>query len=347
MAFLTPDKIRTEHGLIIKEKIIPWGTKWKKKWGSYDVGDLYKADRKLSNGTGKVEYITIHNTNDIEEAKGTNDAEQYTRATFNQNMGDARVHYFIDETDCWQLLREDEVGWHAGDGRGDGNETTIGVEIIMSGKGDAADKSAEDRGALLAAILLNRHGLSIDRLVTHQKWKPAKKCPMYILPHWNTFKASVEEYLKKISGAADTKEEETTVVDTSVKNGDLVSIASNATYYSGKVIPSWVKNQKWYVKSVSGDRAVIDKNEKGTNSICSAINVKYLSVEKAEAVATIKKGSTVKVKTGAKTYTGGKLASFVYKRNHKVREIKGNRAVITFLGIVVAAVNVSDLILVK
>ena len=28
----------------------------------------------------------------------------------NANMGDVRVHYFIDETDCWQQLREDEVG---------------------------------------------------------------------------------------------------------------------------------------------------------------------------------------------------------------------------------------------
>ena len=178
MAFLTPDKTRTEHGLVIKEKIIPWGATWNKNYGSFKKGDLYKADRKLSGGTGKVQYITIHNTADIAEAAGTNDAEQYTRATYpNQNMGDARVHYFIDETDCWQNLREDEVGWHAGDGRGNGNETSLGIEIIMDGSGSKDDKSAEDRGALLAAILLNRHGLSIDRMVSHKHWR-GKKCPM-------------------------------------------------------------------------------------------------------------------------------------------------------------------------
>ena len=198
MAFLTPDKIRTEHGLVIKEKIIPWGAVWTKNYGSYKKGDKYKADRKLSNGTGKVQYITIHNTEDIQEAKGTNDAEQYTRATYpNQNMGDARVHYFIDEVDCWQNLREDEVGWHAGDGRGNGNETSIGIEIIMSGNGKKADTDAEDRGALLAAILLNRHGLSIDKVVPHKKWS-GKVCPVYILPHWDLFVAKVEKYLKQI-----------------------------------------------------------------------------------------------------------------------------------------------------
>lgn len=56
-------------------------------------------------------------------------------------------------------------------------------------------------------------------------------------------------------------------------------------------------------------------------------------------------GSTVKVKEGAKTYTGGKLADFVYKRKHKVKEVKGDRAVITYNNVVVAAVHTSDLII--
>lgn len=202
MAFLIPDKIRVEHGLTIKEKIIPWGAKWPRDSGKYRKGDRYKADRKLSGGTGKVKKVTVHNTPDIREAKGTNDAEQYARATWpNANMGDARVHYFIDETDCWQMLREDEVGWHAGDGNyGLGNDTSLAIEIIMDGSGSAADTAAEDRGALLAAILLDRHGLGIGGLATHKDWS-GKNCPQFILPHWAEFRARVEKYLKKIQGA--------------------------------------------------------------------------------------------------------------------------------------------------
>lgn len=56
-------------------------------------------------------------------------------------------------------------------------------------------------------------------------------------------------------------------------------------------------------------------------------------------------GSKVILKAGAKTYTGGNLASFVYKRTHIVKEIKNDRAVITYNGTVVAAVNVKDLTL--
>ena len=56
-------------------------------------------------------------------------------------------------------------------------------------------------------------------------------------------------------------------------------------------------------------------------------------------------GATVKLKEGAKTYDGGGLADFVYKRNYIVKEIKGDRAVITYGGVVVAAVHTSDLII--
>ena len=187
--FLTPDKIRNEYGLEIKEKLIPDGSK-------------LKPNRKLTRG--KVEYVTIHNTADIEEAEGTNDAEQYARATFNGAMGGVSVHYYIDETDCWQLLRENEMGYHAADGKtGPGNGTSLAIEIIMDGKGDKDDKEAEDRGALLAAILLHRHNLGIDKLVTHRHWYPAKYCPAYILPHWGKFVERVQAYLNAINKPGD------------------------------------------------------------------------------------------------------------------------------------------------
>lgn len=54
-------------------------------------------------------------------------------------------------------------------------------------------------------------------------------------------------------------------------------------------------------------------------------------------------GSSVCVKSGAKTYNGGNLASFVFNRTHTVKEIKNDRAVITYAGAIVAAVNVGDL----
>lgn len=56
-------------------------------------------------------------------------------------------------------------------------------------------------------------------------------------------------------------------------------------------------------------------------------------------------GSRVKVKKGAKTYTGGTLASFVYNTVYDVQQINGNRAVIGLKGQVTAAIKLQDLIL--
>ena len=64
------------------------------------------------------------------------------------------------------------------------------------------------------------------------------------------------------------------------------------------------------------------------------------------AAASVKVGSKVRLKQGAKTYDGKSLASFVYNRDHVVKEISGDRAVITYGGVVVAAVKLSDLTLV-
>jgi len=58
--------------------------------------------------------------------------------------------------------------------------------------------------------------------------------------------------------------------------GSIVSIDDDAVYYSGLRIPSWVKKLNWIVKSINGDRVVIDKSVDGKYSIMSAINLKYL-----------------------------------------------------------------------
>jgi hypothetical protein len=58
----------------------------------------------------------------------------------------------------------------------------------------------------------------------------------------------------------------------------------------------------------------------------------------------ISAGDTVMVRKGARTYTGAWLASFVYDRKHKVLELKGDRAVIAYQGVIVAAVKLADLV---
>lgn len=242
---LTPNTTYTINGVRVNEKIIPDGTVWKDaakaKAAGFYGGCAYKREEKLSRNTGKVQYVTIHNTSDLSNVN--DDAEQYTRATYNENMGSARVHFYTDNTGAWQNLRAGtgmckndpegsaEVSWHAGDGSTSdgGNMTSLSIEIIMN-ESTQADEKAKDNGARLAAWLLWKHGLSIDKLVTHTYWvsKAAGKvfadpdvqstnmisgkkwCPTYIfgstntttaLKNWKAFKSLVKTYLDKLTGA--------------------------------------------------------------------------------------------------------------------------------------------------
>lgn len=185
MALLTPNETYQMNGVIVSEKIIPDGTRWKDATkaakAGFSAGSLYKKQQKLSGGTGKPKSVTIHNTNDLENVN--DDAEQYTRATYNENMGSSRVHYYTDDTGAWQNLKAGtglctndpdgsaEVSWHAGDGSAadGGNMTSLSIEIIMD-ESPEHDAKAKDNGARIAAWLLWKHGLSIGNLVTHTYW---------------------------------------------------------------------------------------------------------------------------------------------------------------------------------
>lgn len=92
--------------------------------------------------------------------------------------------------------------------------------------------------------------------------------------------------------------------------------------------------------------AVVGKETKpvtdgSSNSSSTSTQTKPSTTQKIE------EKDTVRVNKGAKTYTGGNLADFVYARDHIVSELSGKRAVITYGGEVVAAVNVDNLTLVK
>ncbi len=200
--FLCPDRTREEGGLTIHQKLIPDTARWNRdvREGSilYRKGTPYKANRRLSGGSGRVRGITIHNTGRISVPEGTTPAEQYTRATWpNCNMGSVRVHYYVDDVCAWQNLREDEVGWHAADGSGPGNETTLAVEIIMDGSGSPEDRAAEENGARLTALLLRRHGLTLREVYQHHTWYPRKNCPAYLRPRWEEFMGEVRRFYEE------------------------------------------------------------------------------------------------------------------------------------------------------
>lgn len=85
-------------------------------------------------------------------------------------------------------------------------------------------------------------------------------------------------------------------------------------------------------------------NDGSGSTVYGWVNAEDVSSTGSTA-AQIKVGSNVMLRKGALDYNGGKLASFVYDRPQQVKEIKGDRVVITYGGVIVAAVKLNDLTL--
>lgn len=215
--------------------------------------------------TKSIIGVTIHNTDAIKAASGTTMAEQYTRATVNGNMNSVRVHYYVDSVCAWQNLPLTQQGWHATDGNGNGNTRTIAIECIMSGKGTAEDKAAEDNAARIAADLLKTYGLGIDCLFTHTHWlnvrdgrkgtvdqlnvmrHPYKMCPLYILPHWQEFKSKVAAYMGEAAKPAEPMQQDFEPVQFLVK---IVDDDLNIRSGAGTEFPVVGKVYKGYVFTI-------------------------------------------------------------------------------------------------
>ena len=213
------------------------------------------------------EFIVVHNTDN--DAPAENEIAYMIR-----NDNEVSFHYAIDDTKIIQGVPENRNAWHAGDGgSGKGNRKGIAIEICYSKSGGDKFIAAEKLAATFIASKLKEKGWSIDKVKKHQDFS-GKYCPRRTLDMgWKRFIEMINAELNPVP----------TTVEPSIKANDVVTILDGATYYTGSKIPSWVKNKTWIVKSVKGDRVVIDKSADGTSSINSPVNIKYLLVRQPAA----------------------------------------------------------------
>ena len=131
--------------------------------------------------------ITIHNTGNnmptataLAHAKWLVSVEEAER----DYIG---AHFFVDDHQIVQVLPINEVAWHAGDGQGRGNMTTIAIEICEVG-----DVLQAEANALLLIGYLKKH-LGDLPIYKHQDWT-GKYCPRVLLAtgRWKSFESSKE-----------------------------------------------------------------------------------------------------------------------------------------------------------
>lgn len=270
----------------------------------------------------KPEYITIHQTGNT--SKGAN-AEMHNRYVHNVAPNPS-WHYTVDDKEIYQHLPLDENGWHAGDGtNGTGNRKSISIEICVNRDGNLA--WAEANAAWLAAKLIKEVG-SLKPfsacMKQHYDWSK-KNCPAQIRGRKNGW----AEFLGQVEGllGLDTS--------TAAAGGALYRVQVGAYAVKANAEAALKKAQ------AAGFKDAFITTTAGAST--APAPVPKPEPTPAPKPATIKVGSRVRVKAGAKDYNGVQLASFVYSRVYSVIQITGDRVVIGEGKAVTAAVHKIDL----
>ncbi|WP_225989672.1 peptidoglycan recognition protein family protein, partial [Bacillus cereus] len=134
------------------------------------------------------EFITVHNT--------YNDASAENEISYMiGNNNSVSFHVAVDDKEAVQGIPFDRNAWHAGDGNGDGNRKSIGVEICYSLSGGDRYYKAEDNAAIVIAQLMKQFNITISNVRTHKSWS-GKHCPHRMLDE-----GRLDQFIEKINKA--------------------------------------------------------------------------------------------------------------------------------------------------
>ena len=72
-------------------------------------------------GGNAIKYLVIHDTGN------KNDSDEGNAKYFSVDGRKASAHYFVDDDSCTQLVKDIDIAWHVGDGKG-----LYGIITILS-----------------------------------------------------------------------------------------------------------------------------------------------------------------------------------------------------------------------
>lgn len=142
--------------------------------------------------TSPISYIVIHYT------ANSGDTAQNNLDYFARAKTGTSAHYFVDENEVCQSVKDMDVAWHCG--RSDGqykhpycrNSNSIGIEMCNSLK--AVPEAVKQRTADFVRELMSRYGVPVQNVLRHYD-VTGKRCPAPWVDDpqaWMDFKALLE-----------------------------------------------------------------------------------------------------------------------------------------------------------
>ena len=204
--------------------------------------------------TSNIKYIVIHYTsNDGDAAK--NNVDYYARTKDLQ----ASAHYYVDEKEVWQSVKEGDTAWHCGAASykhpSCRNSNSIGIELCSRYNGDIkADKKANkvdfkkyyfnaatlEKAVELIKELMVKYNIPVENVIRHYD-VTGKTCPAPMALNallWDKFKTMLKTSAPK--------------QETKLESGNDIDYALKWKY--GITFDS-VENEKAFIKELDEMRA--------------------------------------------------------------------------------------------
>ena len=176
------NKIKGDANIEIKESLIKLGSKAR-------PGEIRKK-----------KWIVIHETGNIAPTAGAANHAKYISNLALKNEQYLSWHYTVDDKEIFRHIPDNEIAWHAGDGRkeGGGNMNGIGIEICVNK--DSNFNTALKNAAWLVATLMKKHNITIENVQQHHFFN-GKNCPEIMRRQglWNGFIAMCKAEFAKMS----------------------------------------------------------------------------------------------------------------------------------------------------
>ena len=192
----------------------------------------------------KVEYIVIHWVGAVGQAV---DNGRYFKDVYRE----ASAELFIDQNVTVQVVPENRVAWHVGDGLGKygiRNDNAIGIELCLDVTTSdnlwkmEVHPNTYQQAILLVASLMQKYGVGLNRVVRHYD-ASRKLCPgMWMENNWQQwwqFKKDLEQF---ISG--NPPKDSTQISDNNISDGKGSQVKGMYLIKQGDTLSKIAKDHK-------------------------------------------------------------------------------------------------------
>lgn len=176
-----------------------------------------------SRGGQRIEYLVFHYTGN----KG--DTAENNARYFNGGNRDASAHYFVSDSQIYQVVEDDRAAWSVGDGDGKygiTNSNTLNVEMCCWSDGTVSEKT-EKNALELGKYLMKKHGISIENVVRHYD-ASRKVCPNWSDNNWSRWIDFKNKLVDKYQESKPVNKEESKLL--SVMKNKVVRLNSNGAH---------------------------------------------------------------------------------------------------------------------